>query len=93
MEDQQILDAIQTLARKHLDWDGSIEARGELSTSTRLVEDLELDSVDMTTLAVEVEDHFDISLEEEDEERIVTVGDLVNAIRRQVDGRDDQPGA
>ncbi len=45
--------------------------------STRLAEALELDSIRMLTLVVELENHFDICLEEGDEEGVETVGDLV----------------
>ncbi len=93
MNAQDILDTIQDVARKHLDWDGQLAAKGSLKPEMRLVEDLELDSVDMTTLAVEVEDHFDISLEAADEEQIVTVGDLVRVVGRELEGRHAESGA
>ena len=48
----------------------------------RLVEDLELDSLRLLTLAVEVENRFRVAFEPEDDEEIVTVGDLVDAVER-----------
>ena len=50
----------------------------------RLGEELQLDSLKLLTLAVEVENRFRICLDEADEAAIVTVADLVAAIRRQV---------
>jgi acyl carrier protein len=50
--------------------------QGSLAPEQRLVEDLRLDSVGMLTLAVEVEDHFKVCLDAEDEAGIRTVGDL-----------------
>ena len=47
----------------------------------RLVEDLELDSLKALTLAVEVENRFQICLDPEIEAGIVTLGDLVEAVR------------
>ena len=88
MDAKEILSTIEELAKKHLDWDGTLDGKGPLRPEMRLVEDLELDSVDMTTLAVEVEDHFDVDLEADEDTDIVTIADLVEAIRRQLEVRD-----
>jgi acyl carrier protein len=50
----------------------------------RLVEDLELDSIRLLTLAVEVENHFRICLDEDDDRAVETVGDLVAVVRREL---------
>ena len=63
-------------SREKLAWEG------ELQSEMRLIEDLELDSLRNLTLAIEIENHFRIHLEEEDEESIVTVGDLVAVVVR-----------
>jgi acyl carrier protein len=76
--DAEILAAVAAVARAHLEW------TGELRPEMRLVEELQLDSLKLLTLAVEVENRFRIRLDEADETGIVTVGDLVAAIRRQV---------
>lgn len=62
------------LARRELD------VATELRREHRLVEDLQLDSLRVLTLAVAVEDHFRIMLDENDEEGLETVGDLVDAV-------------
>ena len=76
--DAQIIDGIASVARAHLDWDGTL--RPEM----RLVEDLELDSLKSLTLALEVENHFRICLD--DQVEILTIGDLVEMIRERLDG-------
>ena len=78
MTDEQILHAIGSVARDKL------ELEGELRRDMRLVEDLELDSIRLLTLAMEVEDHFEICFDEEDEEAIMTVADLVDTVRRKL---------
>lgn len=65
---------MRRLAAERLDVDG------ELESSNRLVEDLGLDSLQLMTLAVAVEDHFEICLDEDDEAALVTVGDLLAVI-------------
>jgi acyl carrier protein len=74
----RIIDGIAEVARVHLGWDG------ELRPNMRLVEDLELDSLKSLTLALEVENHFRVCLDED--AAILTVGDLVDLIGERLDG-------
>ena len=78
MSGKDFLGAVAELARDKLGYDG------ELSPGMRLVEDLELDSIRLMTLAMEVEDHFRICLDEDDEAAIVTVADLVAVVERKL---------
>ncbi len=78
MQEDEILHRIAEVARDKLDY------AGELSREMRLVEDLQLDSIRLMTLAMEVEDRFCVCLDEEDEEAIVTVADLVGVVRRKL---------
>ncbi len=71
---QSVLRALRVLANEKL---GEV---GALARSSRLVEDLALDSIRLLTLAMAVEDHFRICLDESDEAGLVTVGDLVDVI-------------
>lgn len=73
---EEILAGIAEVAKEHL-------ALGRpLHPHSRLVEDLGLDSLRLLTLAVEVENRFRVCLEPADEQAIVTVADLVQAIER-----------
>lgn len=73
-----ILVAITEIARRKVGWEG------EVAPEMRLVEDLALDSLRLLTLAVEVEDHFQVCLDPEDEAAIETVRDLVEVVRRKL---------
>jgi len=75
---QEILAGIAEVARVHLGW---VEP---LDPELRLVEDLELDSIKSLTLALEVENHFRVCLDEE--AGIITVGDLVRVVGEHLDG-------
>lgn len=83
MTPEEILAGVEAVAREHLD------RPGELSREMKLIEDLELDSLLLLTLAVEVENRFRIYLEEEDEAAIRTVGDLVDTVHRKLGQRGD----
>ena len=76
LSNEEVLAGIQKVASEHLDH------RGPLPLEAHLVEDLQLDSLQLMTLAAEVENHFRVILEPEDEEAIATVGDLVDLVRR-----------
>lgn len=74
MKPESTLEGVAQVAESHLGW------KGELHLEMHLIEDLELDSLRLLTLAVEVENHFRICLDEDDEAAIETVGDLVRII-------------
>jgi acyl carrier protein len=81
VDQQGILDGIHEVARRQLGFDG------ELRPEMRLSEDLELDSLKMLTLAVEVENRFRVCLDPSSEAQIETVGDLVAAVGRELERR------
>lgn len=74
-----ILEGISEVARSRLGWEG-----GALLPEMRLVEDLQLDSIRLLTLATEVENRFRILLDEADELAIETVGDLIALVERKL---------
>ncbi len=75
MSDEEILARLAEIAAAKLDYEG------ELRSGMHLVEDLELDSIRLLTLSIEVEDSFRICLDEDDEAGMATVGDLVAVVR------------
>ena len=81
MNEPQILSVIGELARTQLGWSGSLELEMDL------VEDLQLDSLKLLTLAVNIENHFQICLDPDDEAKIRTVQDLVSVIERKLTPR------
>ena len=76
MKRDSILEGVELVAERHLGW------KGELRPEMHLVEDLELDSLRLLMLTVEVENHFRICLGEDDETGIETVGDLIRVIEQ-----------
>lgn len=87
MRDDEILAGIVAVAREHLKF------RGPLAVQMRLVEDLELDSIRLLTLSVEVENRFRVRLDDEDEAAIETVGDLVAAVGKKLAERESAGAA
>ncbi len=75
MTDEDILTGIRGVVSEHLDFEGDIQL------DTPVAEALELDSIRLLTLVVEIENHFAICLDDE-EQTIETVEDLVMLVRR-----------
>ena len=80
MTDTRILAGLQSVAVEHLDHEGILDL------DTVLVDALKLDSIRLLTFVVEAENHFQICLEEGDEEGIVTAADLVSLVRERLAG-------
>jgi acyl carrier protein len=67
------------LVRDHLAEELEVEA-GSIAEGTRFKEDLDADSLDLYELVMELEDHYGISVSEEQAARIGTVGDAVTFV-------------
>ena len=52
----------------------------KITMDTKMVDDLEADSLDIIELVMAFEDAFGIKMPDEELEKIVTVGDIVNAL-------------
>ena len=70
-----ILDELKTLIATSL----GVE-ENDIDESSNLAEDLGADSLDAVELIMEIEDHFDISIDEEDAQDLQTVQDIIDYI-------------
>lgn len=59
----------------------NIEDREMITQDSTFVDDLGADSLDIFQIIMGIEETFDIEIENEDAEKIVTVGDAVEQIR------------
>jgi acyl carrier protein len=69
-----VLFEIRRIVSQELEWQGPVEP------SQHLTRDLQLDSLGLTVLAVELENRFRIRLSMEDSVGVSTVGDLVRLV-------------
>ncbi len=52
----------------------------QVATGARLVEDLDLDSIDGVTIVVRLEAQLHVSMSDEEIQKMATVGDIVDAL-------------
>lgn len=58
----------------------------EISASTSFINDLNADSLDTVELVMEFEEKFDLNIPDEEAEKIQTVGDAIEYIKKHIDG-------
>ncbi len=66
--------------------------RREVTEETRLVADLDLDSIDVAELVANIEDHFDVVIPMERLPEIRTVGDIARSLAPLVNRQDVSTG-
>ena len=71
---QEVLAEIRRIAKEELQLERMVQG------SDALIEDLQLDSLGLTILAVGLEDRFRIKLTEEDSAQVSTVDDLASLV-------------
>ncbi|MBN2448637.1 MAG: acyl carrier protein [Phycisphaerae bacterium] len=60
-------------------------AEGEITRETSFVNDLNADSLDTVELVMELEDEFELSIPDEEAEKIQTVGQAIDYIKGHLD--------
>lgn len=59
--------------------------KGELSRETSFVNDLNADSLDTVELVMELEDEFDLTIPDDDAEKLKSVGEAIDYIQQHID--------
>jgi acyl carrier protein len=72
-------DEVFNLVRDHLAEELEVDPV-KIAEETRFKQDLDADSLDLYELVMELEDHYGISVSEEQAARIETVGDAVSFV-------------
>lgn len=76
MTNEQILEKITGILTDQLGLD-----ENDITMDAHFIDDLNADSLDIVELVMALEQEFDMSIPDEDAERITTVGDAVTYIR------------
>ena len=61
------------------------QSEDKVTEETSFINDLGADSLDTVELVMELEDHFELSIPDEEAEKIKTVGDAIQFIKAHLD--------
>lgn len=61
--------------------------KGEISHATSFVNDLNADSLDTVELVMELEDEFDLTIPDEEAEKLKTVGEAISYIKKHLESK------
>jgi len=75
MDKAEIQDKVCSILAEHFDKDAS-----QLSPSTRFVEDLDADSLELVEVVLELEEEFETTIGEDETENLKTIGEAVDLI-------------
>ena len=76
MEESEIKEKVIAIVAEQMGVD-----KGEITTETNFVNDLNADSLDTVELVMEFEDEFELSIPDEEAEKIQTVGQAIDYIK------------
>lgn len=79
MTQEEIFERVSSILSEELGIDSSI-----IEMESNFIDDLNADSLDIVDLVVEMEHEFDLSIPDEEAERIKTVGDAVKYIANNI---------
>ncbi len=61
--------------------------KNEISRNTSFVNDLNADSLDTVELVMELEDEFDLTIPDEEAEKLKTVGEAIDYVRKHLENK------
>ena len=76
------LEILKTIIEKTLG-----KTMGTITEKTTFVDDLGIDSLDFFQILIDLEETYDIHIDQQEAEEIVTIGDAVETLRRVTKGR------
>ncbi|WP_422926431.1 acyl carrier protein [Singulisphaera sp. PoT] len=76
MSDPALISQVTAIVRKA----GKVPANVLITTDSRMVEDLNIDSLDLVDVILKIQDEFDVVVEDDDLPLLLSVADLVNYI-------------
>ncbi len=79
MSQEKIFEKVRSMLSEELGIDAE-----RITMDSNFIDDLNADSLDIVDMIVEMEHEFDLSIPDEEAERIKTVGDAVNYIANNI---------
>lgn len=83
MDDNQIIEKLKEIIKPFLEYEDD-EVFKNLNADTNLMEELAFDSVDLIEIVIEIEEAFEIKIEDAEIQNIKTVRDIVEMIKAKI---------
>ena len=84
MNDQNLIEKLKDIVKPYVQ---NEEAYANLNEETDFIKDLEINSANLVDVALDVEDAFDITIENEEMEKMLTVKTAIEIITSKVSGK------
>lgn len=84
MSDNEILGRLKTIVKPYVQ---RLEGLNHFQEDTDFLKDLEINSANLVDVILDVEDEFDIEIDNDSMEGMLTVGDAKNIIQRKLQAR------
>ncbi|MBW2459138.1 MAG: acyl carrier protein [Deltaproteobacteria bacterium] len=81
MSKNEIFDKVITILKRYTKND---DALTDVSTTTDILEDLQVNSARLVDVILDFEDAFDIEIGDEDADRVTTVGDALQLVEARI---------
>lgn len=81
MEDREIIKLLEKIVGPYAQNKEGLET---ISDNTSFIQDLEVNSANLVDIILDVEDEFDIEIDNESMQEMLTVGDAKNIIRKKI---------
>ena len=78
MEDKEIMDRLVKLIQPYV---RNEDALAKINERTEFIKDLDVNSSRLVDIVLSLEDDFDISINDEESENLVSVGDVINLLK------------
>jgi acyl carrier protein len=77
----ELITALKTIVKPYVQDE---EAFGQLTEQTSFIKDLKINSANLVDVALDVEEKYDIEIDNESMERMLTVGAAIDIIRQKL---------
>jgi len=85
MKEKELIEKLKTIVKPYIQ---NEDAFANLSEETHFINDLKINSANLVDVILDIEDTFDIVMENEDMEQMTTVKDAMQVVKEKLNGRE-----
>jgi len=85
MKEKELIEKLKTIVKPYIQ---NEDAFANLSEETHFINDLKINSANLVDVILDIEDTFDIVMENEDMEQMTAVKDAMQVVKEKLNGRE-----